>query len=104
MGRHGLALKGFDMTEQDIKVPLEAWVKAIAEASAIAVIDKHLVTCIAAKEVLDQDSRLNRSMRAKEKRIGILEKKVYWLLGGVAVVGGIFGALGGKLLERLGGK
>jgi len=73
----------------DISVPLDQWVRAIAQeagkAAAMEVVEVHEKYCIA---------------RKSQKRLVDVERNTYWILGviaGVSFCGGMFGAAATKL-------
>ena len=78
------------MDRDDVKVPLEDFVTAIADRAARIVIKEHLELCEARK-----------AMGEHEKRLALIEKKFIALIAfmvGAGGLGGLIGAYAGKVL------
>lgn len=77
--------------ERTIEMPLEDWVRAIAHEAAQAVIDAHVENC---------------RITVVEDRVCKLERNWAWVLGvmcGCGAVGGVTGALVGRVIGFGGG-
>lgn len=93
------------MTPDEIKVPLDRFVREVAQEAARTVIEEHIKSCAVAKRVDDVESDQKELFR-RQTKLEISWARFVGLLLGAAGLGGITGGLAAnasRLVALVGG-